>query len=348
MTTEDRKKTDDLYLSRCFALAKLGGRKTLSNPNVGCVIVYKDRIIGEGFHRSFGAPHAEVDAIKSVDEKDFPLLKHAAMYVSLEPCSHYGKTPPCAELIVHHQIPEVVIGAIDPNPKVAGKGVQYLRNHGVTVTVHNSPIAENIIGKFRKNLQQKPYVILKWAQSKDRFIGRKDEQIWLSHPHTSILTHSLRSQVDGIAIGKNTWLTDKPQLTDRYFQNHFQPIKIIFDRNNKVAPTLMNYNRDEKIIVVNEDFMKEMDQVRFLKCGNTNDLDQVLKSLYQHGIHSILVEGGAKLLQHFIEQNAWDEARIIHTNVKLETGIKAPNISGKIHKVWHVGPDKIVQIFPTI
>lgn len=329
-------------MKRCFVLAQKGGRDTLSNPNVGCVIVHKNRIIGEGYHKFYGGPHAEIEALNSVSSDDIKLLPQATLYVSLEPCSHFGKTPPCVHKIVASQIPEVVIGCLDPNPVVAGNGVKYLQAHGVKVRFSNTDEAKYIIRKFTINLQRKPYITLKWAQSADGFIGRQDQKVWLSAPQTSILTHYWRSQSDAIAIGKNTFLTDRPQLTDRYHQIDFQPRRILFDTNLSCIKELTE-STESSYIILNE----KLDSVRGPhKCIKVDmkNLQKIMTILFQLGITSIIIEGGALLLNSFIKQNIWHEAIIIKTAKDLSNGIKAPLLSGVRSMQYQVGTDTVYQI----
>lgn len=330
-------------MERCFALAEKAGRNTRTNPKVGCVIVYQSRVIGEGYHKCYGGPHAEIEALASITSEDMPLLHHSTMYVSLEPCSHFGKTPPCAHKIVEMHIPEVVIGCLDPNPLVAGNGVNFLESHGVKVRFSNTEAAENIIRKFVKNLHGKPYITLKWAQSVDGFMGRPNEQVWISSQETSVLTHFWRSQTDAIAVGKNTFLTDRPQLTDRIHQNDHQPIKILFDSTLSCKPILEEMTTHQYIIINTVDQRNEGAHT-YIKADIQN-LNEITDILFRMGITSIIIEGGAKLLSSFIRQNMWDEATIITTNIRLVTGIKAPLLTGKAVKKWRVGNDIIHQIY---
>ena len=327
----------ETYIRRCFQLARKGEGFVAPNPMVGAVIVHNNTIIGEGYHRKYGEAHAETHAIKAV--KNASLLPKSTLYVSLEPCSHYGKTPPCAELIVAHRIPRVVVAVADPNPKVSGKGIQMLRDSGVEVVVGVlEDEARRLIKRFFVNhILRRPYVVLKWAQSSDGFIDRERASfeelppVCLSNNITQVLAHKLRTEVQAILVGTRTALMDNPQLTARkWFGTN--PTRIVIDKDNKLPPDLVIFNvaaptfvfsasdpndsqRKENVTHISIDFAK-------------NVVEQILQHLFDRNIVSLLVEGGAKTLSSFIEKNVWDEAFIEIADTPLLSGVKSPNIKG--------------------
>ena len=278
-------------MRRCLQLASYGRGFTAPNPLVGSIIVHQDRIIGEGFHRKWGEAHAEVNAIRSVKETE--LLSESTLYVNLEPCSHHGKTPPCAELIIAKRIPRVIIGMSDPFPSVAGKGIKMLKEAGIEVkcgVLENECVWLN--RRFIRFVQdQRPYVILKWAQSSDGFIDRLrtkgdgQKAVRFSTDFTQILVHKLRAEESAIVVGKRTEELDQPSLNVRFWAGN-----------------------DPKRIYLN----------------SMEPLEKQLHNLYNKGIQSLIVEGGAMLLHSFIEKNLWDEARVEIANIRLSEGIKAP------------------------
>ncbi|MBK9737743.1 MAG: bifunctional diaminohydroxyphosphoribosylaminopyrimidine deaminase/5-amino-6-(5-phosphoribosylamino)uracil reductase RibD [Saprospiraceae bacterium] len=335
---------DMKYMERCFELAVKGGKYTKSNPLVGCVIVYNSRIIGEGYHERYGGKHAEINALENVPPELRHLIAKSTLYVSLEPCCHLGKTPPCAQKIIDVGIKKVVIGCSDPNPIVNGKGIQYLKLAGLHVV---NPFCEEraleIISKFRRNLSKLPYVILKWAVSSDHFIGKKGEKIWLSDPATSVLTHKWRTEVDGIMVGKTTALVDNPELTARFYKGE-NPVRVILDGNLTLPQDLVIYKDNWPTWTINllED-TQNVDKIK-IKLPQMDDLKSILESLYLRGLHSIIIEGGATLLQNFIDLNLWNEARIIQTTKILHQGIKGPQLTGKLIKTCESASDKILFI----
>ncbi len=340
---------DKDYLIRCIELAKLGRKEVRPNPHVGSVIVYNSRIIGEGYHQTHGGPHAEVNAINSVAEEDKQFLTQSTMYVSLEPCCHFGITPPCTNLIIKNKIPRVCIAEIDPTQKVNSKGIDQLKANGIEVDVipipHNNTIAE-----FRVNqLKKRPFVQLKFAKSKDNFIGQKDCQVWLSNDASSIFTHKLRSYTDGILIGTNTALVDNPALTLRHHRGK-QPLRIVLDREGKIplSQTLLADSLPCLIFTATkrniENKVKNQIVVDF---SSENIIETILKKLFDMGIYHLMVEGGVSLLKSFVSAGLWDEAVVINTPKTLETGIKAVNINGQIKSSHRIDKD-IIQIIQNI
>ncbi|SFZ92180.1 diaminohydroxyphosphoribosylaminopyrimidine deaminase / 5-amino-6-(5-phosphoribosylamino)uracil reductase [Flaviramulus basaltis] len=315
--------THETYIKRCIEIAKNGLGNTRPNPMVGSVIVHNNKIIGEGYTSKYGGNHAEVNAINSVVNKN--LLKEATLYVTLEPCSHYGKTPPCSDLIISHQIPNVVIGCIDDNEKVAGKGIEKLKKAGCNVTVG---VLENECKNHHKRFftyfnKKRPYIILKWAETTDGFIApiTKNEKkpVWITNEYSRQLVHKWRAEEQAILVGTNTVTEDNPSLTTRDWFGE-NPIRIVIDREKKLTKDYAVFNNNSKTITITS---KDID---FSK----NIAEQTCTILFENNINSIIIEGGAKTLQTFINENLWDEARIFTGTVSFKNGIKAPNFSGEL------------------
>lgn len=324
---------DEKYISRCLELARNGLCTTPPNPMVGAVIVCKNRIIGEGYHVHYGQAHAEVNAIRSVKEKDIPLLKEATLYVNLEPCSHYGKTPPCTDLIIEKGIPHVVVGCLDPFPLIAGKGIKKLRDTGINVTV--GVLEEKCHQLNRKfitfNINKRPYIILKWAESSNRFIGKKKDNnkpIMLSSNLTQMLVHKKRSENSAILVGRRTALMDNPSLTTRAWYGK-NPVRIILDKDLTLPLTTHIYDgKAYTIIFTSKTTDKKVSDTEFIQLNfSSNILPQIMDVLYDKKLQSLLVEGGRELLQSFIDSNLWDEAFVEESPITLNDGIKAPNIN---------------------
>ena len=321
---------EEKYMRRCIELAKNGLCNVAPNPMVGAVIVCDGCIIGEGYHVRCGEAHAEVNAIRSV--KDESLLKRSTIYVSLEPCSHYGKTPPCADLIIEKQIPRIVIGCRDPFSKVAGRGIQKLQNAGREVIV--GVLEEECLHLIRRfitfNTLRRPFITLKWAESADRFIDieRIDgNPVLLSSPLTSMLVHKKRAENTAIMVGRRTALLDNPSLTVRNWYGR-NPIRIVLDCNLSLPNDLQIFNGEVPTLVFTEKEHPEEKSVSYITIDFAhNPLNQIMKELYQRNIQSLLVEGGSQLLQSFIDNELWDEAYIEKCPKRLYSGVKAPEIS---------------------
>ena len=338
--------SDSLYIRRCFQLARKGKGFVQPNPMVGAVIVHNDKIIGEGYHRKYGEAHAEVNAINSI--KDISLLSKSTLYVSLEPCSHHGKTPPCAELIIEKKIPRVVIATADPNPKVSGKGIQMLRDNGIEVIVG---VLENEARELNKpffvnQTLRRPYIILKWAQSSDGFIDIErtslDEKppARISNNITTVLSHKLRTEVQAILVGTRTALLDNPQLTARKWFGK-NPTRIVIDKENKLPPDLAIFDTAAPTIVfssvVPDNSQKKENLTHISIDFAKNAVEQISDHLFSLNIYSLLVEGGTKTLSSFIENNLWDEAFIEISDKPLFSGVVSPDIQGvktEISKVF--------------
>ncbi|HBF88012.1 MAG TPA: bifunctional diaminohydroxyphosphoribosylaminopyrimidine deaminase/5-amino-6-(5-phosphoribosylamino)uracil reductase RibD [Bacteroidales bacterium] len=320
------------YIKRCLELAQFGAGNTSPNPMVGSVIVHHDKIIGEGWHQKAGEPHAEVNAINSV--KDKSLLKESTLYVSLEPCSHYGKTPPCADLIVSYNIPKVVICNIDPHEKVAGKGIHRMKNAGIEIV---SGILENEGEELNKRFftfhrKKRPYIILKWAQTIDGLIdsdNKSGKGEWISNQYSKVLVHKWRSEEDAIMIGTNTAMKDNPMLNVREW-NGKNPIRIVLDKTLRLPKNLNVFDSSIETIVFTEKENPDSKNLRYIKIKFDNNLlNNILHNLVELNIQSIFVEGGGMLFSLFLKNNIWDEARIIIGDKKFRGGVKAPMIDPK-------------------
>ncbi|WP_299365837.1 bifunctional diaminohydroxyphosphoribosylaminopyrimidine deaminase/5-amino-6-(5-phosphoribosylamino)uracil reductase RibD [Winogradskyella sp.] len=310
------------YIKRCLQIGKNGLGTTRPNPMVGAVIVHNNQIIGEGFTSPYGESHAEVNAINAV--KDKSLLCKSTLYVTLEPCSHYGKTPPCSDLIIKHKIPKVVIGCIDDNPEVAGKGVAKLKASGchVVIGVLEEECKAHHKRFFTFHNKKRPYIILKWAESADGFIAPKTKSekkpVWITNIYSRQLVHKWRAEEQAILVGTNTVVEDNPSLTVRDWKGQ-NPTRVVLDSSSKLKKDFVVFNnQSETIRITNSD-------IDF----NRPIASQICKLLYERSINSIIIEGGAKTLQTFIDENLWDEARVFTGKVEFKEGVKAPRLNGK-------------------
>jgi diaminohydroxyphosphoribosylaminopyrimidine deaminase/5-amino-6-(5-phosphoribosylamino)uracil reductase len=322
-------------MQRCIELASNATGKVAPNPMVGAVLVNNGLIIGEGFHKAFGQAHAEVNAITSV--KDKTLLNNSTLYVNLEPCSHVGKTPPCSDYIIENGIPRVVIGTIDPNSVVSGKGIEKLRNHGVDVSVGILEAECKYLNRrfFTFHTQHRPYIILKWAQTKDGFMDKirnPNEPIgvnWISNPLSRVLVHKWRTQEQGILVGTKTVLQDNPKLNVRFWEGP-SPIRIVLDRNLRVHESASVLDNTSPTLVINEKKNEKHKKTEFCKIAFcNNELNLILKEVYNRQIVSIIVEGGKETLESFINQDLWDEARVFTGDKSFGKGISAPVLMQK-------------------
>lgn len=333
---------DEIYMKRCFQLAKCGIGHAAPNPMVGAVIVCDGEIIGEGYHRKCGGPHAEVNAVASVADKS--KLTRSTMYVSLEPCAHWGKTPPCAELIIKHRIPKVVICNVDPFPKVDGRGIQMLQNAGIEVQTGVLEDEGWHLNRrfFTFHSKRRPFIILKWAESADGFIaGKNGSPIAISTPESIRYVHKMRAEETGILVGTQTALNDNPSLTVRHWAGE-NPTRVVLDRNLVVPVGNKCFSSDAPTILITEkaDNGKYPTNVKVVSLPFDEkgvDLDALMTCLYENNIQSLIVEGGAKTLQSFIDAGLWDEARV-EKNPRLHVydGVKSP--------VFNVSSDHIEEI----
>ena len=321
---------DEKYIRRCIQLAQNGLCTTAPNPMVGAVIVYNDRIIGEGYHIRSGEGHAEVNAIRSV--KDESLLSKATIYVSLEPCSHYGKTPPCADLIISKRIPRVVIGCVDPFPLVAGRGIRKLQEAGISVTVGVlEQECKELIRRFTTyNLKKRPYITLKWSESADGFIDiiRQDgKPVILSTPLTALHAHKLRAENQAILVGRKTALLDNPSLSTRHWYGR-HPLRLVIDKDLSLPSGLHLFDGSLPTVVFTSRQKESSNNLEYRQLDFTQDiLPQIMQVLYEKKIQTLLVEGGSQLLQSFLSSGLWDEAYVEHSRTVLKEGVAAPSIS---------------------
>lgn len=322
---------DEKYMNRCLELAKNGLPFAMPNPSVGAVIVYKNKIIGEGFTSPYGGSHAEVNAINSV--KDKSLLSKSTIYVSLEPCSHFGKTPPCCDLILKYKIPNIVIGIQDSNEKVCGKSIQKLKENGknVRVGILENECYQSNIRFFTFHSKKRPYIILKWAESSDGFLSpkTKNEQksVWITNTYSRQMVHKWRSEEQAILVGTTTVLDDNPKLNVRDWNGN-NPVRIVIDKSGKINEKHHVKDNSIKTIYITEkedEISKEnciFESVKF----NERLPFYITEILYKHGIQSVIIEGGSKTLQTFIDAKLWDEARVFKGNSPIIEGTKAPKL----------------------
>jgi len=339
--------TDEMFMKRCIELAINGMGHVAPNPMVGCVIVYEGKIIGEGYHREFGGAHAEVNAINAVKEKH--KLKKSTLYVNLEPCSHYGKTPPCADLIIKHKIPRVVIAHTDIHKLVSGKGIEKLSNAGCEVTT-NVLAKEALFLNRRFNIyhtKKRPYLILKWAQTTDGFIDidrNNDTPVkptWITSERTRIIVHKWRTEESAIIVGTNTALKDNPSLTARAWTGK-NPLRIVIDEHNRLPKNLNIFNNEAPTLIFNASKNAEQENLEFIIADFEKDLlEHILNVLCQKQIISLIVEGGTQLIQSFIDNNLWDEARIFTGDTKFLSGVKAPSLENNKKETFYIGTDTL-------
>ncbi len=333
----------EAYIRRCFSLALEGAGHVSPNPMVGAVLVYQDRVIGEGYHAQYGQAHAEVNCIESVTEKDKHLIEQSVLYVSLEPCSHYGKTPPCTDLIIRHHIKKVVVGCKDISAKVNGKGIETLRVQGIEVVEHILEQQAIELNKrfFTFHQRQRPYIILKWAQSKEGFIGSLNERILLSDTITNQLVHQWRAEEDALWVGFNTARIDNPQLNVRYAEGK-NPVRIVYDRRLELDEQSHLFDQSQPTLLFNTFLDVDGINRQLIKVDDGSAIPDILAALNDRQILSVLVEGGQGLLQQLIDLNLWDEARMIQTATSLSKGVPAPVLKNHHEAAQHdSGTDRI-------
>ncbi|WP_231555152.1 bifunctional diaminohydroxyphosphoribosylaminopyrimidine deaminase/5-amino-6-(5-phosphoribosylamino)uracil reductase RibD [Cellulophaga sp. Hel_I_12] len=346
-------KIHEFYILRCIQIAKNGLGTTAPNPMVGAVIVYNNSIIGEGFTSTYGGSHAEVNAINSV--KDKSLLKKSTLYVTLEPCAHFGKTPPCADLIVQSEIPIVIIGLLDPYDEVAGKGIEKLKNAGCTVI---TGVLEEECREHHKRFltfqeKKRPYIVLKWAETEDGFIApdkkyrKNTEPFWITNDYSKQLVHKWRTEEQSILVGTTTVLEDNPQLNARLW-NGKNPIRIVLDKSLKIDSSFHVLDGSIRTMV----FTAEKDTKAYITGVEYHQIDfsknvasQVCEKLYQEKILSVFIEGGTKTIQSFIDENLWDEARIFTGPKRFHSGTRAPQIKGRVNSKISLEKDQLTLLF---
>ena len=336
-------------MARCLELARLGAGAVAPNPLVGAVLVHQDRIIGEGYHQRYGSAHAEVNCVQQVSAELRHLIPESTLYVSLEPCAHQGKTPPCTDLIVRENISRVVIGCRDPFPGVNGRGIERLRNAGVAVVcgILEKECVELNRRFFTSFEQGRPYVVLKWAQSADEFIaGKNFTPVAISNAVTNRLVHRWRSEEAAILVGTQTALSDNPALSNRYWTGA-QPLRLVIDKNLSLPSTARLLDNSLPTCVFNARKDAVASNIRFvqLEFGAGSILPRLLGFLHQQQIRSVLVEGGARLHNSFLEENLWDEARVITaTDCILGEGVEAPKmVSGRETESYRLMSDRITH-----
>ena len=331
----------EFYINRCIELAKKATGKTYPNPLVGAVIVHNNQIIGEGYHQKAGQPHAEINAINSV--KNPELLPESTIYVSLEPCAHFGKTPPCSLKLKEIGFKKVVIGAMDSHDKVNGKGKKILMDAGIETI---SGILEEECRELNKRFftvheKKRPFIILKWAESKDGFIDKDFKPTKISNELASQFVHQIRSEEHAILVGTQTALTDNPSLTTRLVEGR-NPVRILIDFDLKVPQDFKIYNDEAPTLVFNQEKEADEGNVKFIKISKENFLEELIQKLIENQIQSVLVEGGSRTLQTFINANLWDETIIIkNEDLLLENGTKAPKFSGNLTEEKNFRDNKI-------
>jgi len=340
---------DKQWISRCFTLAQRGIGYVSPNPPVGAVLVHQGRLLSEGYHSHFGGPHAEVEAIKNVPADQRHLIPDATLYVSLEPCCIHGKTPPCTDLILREGIRDVRISTLDPNPKIAGKGIDILRSKGVKVTTGIlEEEGREILNSFRTNiLYHRPYIILKWAQSKDLFIGKSDQRVLISHPNTTTWSHSLRATADAIMVGARTVMIDNPKLTTRDAPGK-SPHRVIYDPGGKLKNEYQVFENDGCRIfyfsITENPGIDAQHISKHLLEENQSHVQQIINVLFAQQTGILLIEGGSFLLSLFIKDNLWDEAWVIRSTHPLQEGVKAPIVKGKLIREMKSATDTIIGI----
>ena len=322
--------SDELFMQRALDLALLSRGSVSPNPLVGCVIVHNNVIIGEGRHEKYGEAHAEVNAVASV--KDTSLLKNSTVYVNLEPCSHFGKTPPCADLLIQHKVKKVVIANVDPNPLVSGKGIKKLKDAGIDVTTGIlQSVGRELNKRFLTSMEKKrPYIILKWAETADGFIARENfDSKWISNEHSRQLVHKWRSEEDAILVGTGTAQHDNPSLTVRDWAGR-NPVRVVIDRHGRLSQTLNLFDGQQKTICYTTTGNESKPNLDFVKLSESAFQNELVIDLFKRNIQSVIIEGGATTLQQFINNNLWDEARIFTSDQEFIAGIPAPQFHGNL------------------
>lgn len=336
----------DAYMRRCFDLARFGKGKTSPNPTVGSIVVHDHRIIGEGYHKSFGQAHAEDVAIHHVLEHHSDLLKESTIFISLEPCFHHGHTPPCVDLILKHKIPRVVISCIDPDPRVAGKSIKKLKDQGIEV-ITDILVGEgqNLIKHFATRIYKKrPYITLKVALDKNGNIGSVGKSIWMSNSLSKIYVHRIRAFTDAIMVGANTVHVDNPLLNNRLFYGN-SPLKVLFDRDLTIP---LNSNlfstAPPTLVYTNKSFdTSKYSLIKYIQIDdNQSHITQIVSDLHHRGVNHLMVEGGSKLLNTFIEEAYWDEVILIKTNREItDQPIPFPPFDGMMIDAFSLGNNRV-------
>ena len=321
---------DEIYMRRCIELAQRGRGRNAPNPKVGALVVYRDRILGEGWHQQYGQAHAEVNALHSIKEEDKHLIRRSTIYVTLEPCFHHGKTPPCVDLILRERIPRVVIACLDPFGKVDGNSIQKLKAQGVEVKINVlQQEVEWLTRRFFTSCKaQRPYIILKYAQTSDGFIGQEGKEIKITNAILKRLVHKWRGEEAAILVGTTTALVDNPALTTRVYSGP-NPVRVVIDKQLRLPKRLQLFDQQTKTMVftAQEQLPASSEQLIYISLrDDTHFLAQLVRKLHECRIQSLIVEGGAKLLQSFIDERLWDEARVLTVPSTLGSGLVAPQL----------------------
>ncbi|MEJ7559417.1 MAG: bifunctional diaminohydroxyphosphoribosylaminopyrimidine deaminase/5-amino-6-(5-phosphoribosylamino)uracil reductase RibD [Pedobacter sp.] len=341
--------TDEQYMQRCLEIAEMGMGQVSPNPMVGCVIVHQDKIIAEGYHKKFGEAHAEVNAIQAVldnhPEDALSLLSDSTVYVNLEPCAHFGKTPPCADLLVKHRVKKVVIGNRDPFLDVNGKGIEKLEAAGIEVVSGVLEAQCTALNRrfFTRVTEQRPYLILKWAETANGYFAPKNTlQEWISGPLAKKLVHKWRTEEDAILIGKYTAINDNPQLSAREWEGK-SPIRIVIDKELQVPIDHNVFSGSSKTIIFNEVKTVVNENIHYIQMEDMQYYlpQKIAFQLYLMDIQSVIIEGGANLLSQFITAGLWDEARVFTSATSWQEGVFAPNIRGIVEAQFKVGMDRL-------
>jgi len=329
-----------LYMRRALELAEWGRGYVSPNPKVGCVIVHQDRIIGEGWHRAYGGPHAEVHAINSVENQS--LLPESTVYVTLEPCAHWGKTPPCANLLEEKKVKKVIIAAVDSNPLVGGKGIEILKNAGIAV--ETGVLEEKARWQNRRFFtqieKQRPYVILKWAQTEDGLVARENfDSKWISNAQSRQLVHKWRAEEDAILVGKNTAAYDNPRLDVRDWVGK-NPIRVVLDSHLGLPKNLNLFDQSIPTLIFNTVKSETIENLEWIRLSEINP-KVILKELHSRKIQSLIVEGGSQVLSQFIESGLWDEARVFTAPTRFDRGIAAPTLNQNPSETLSIDTDRL-------
>lgn len=337
---------DELFMQRAFDLAQLSRGMVSPNPLVGCVIVYNNIIIGEGRHEKYGQPHAEVNAVAAV--KDQSLLKDSTVYVNLEPCAHFGKTPPCADLLVRHKVKKVVISNVDTNPLVGGKGIEKLKAAGIEVVTGILEAEGQELNKrfFTFMEKKRPYIILKWAETADGFIARKNfDSKWISNEHSRQLVHKWRTEEDAVLVGTSTALYDNPALTVRDWKGR-NPVRIVIDRHGRLPQTLTLFDGQQQTLCYTIAKSQTGTNLEFIQLPENEFLQALMRDLHKRNIQSVIIEGGATTLQQLINNRQWDEARVFTSDQNFDSGISAPQFNGNLSHRESVLNDTLTYFTP--
>lgn len=345
--TADQAHIDQRFMQRALQLAVAGRGSVSPNPMVGCVIVYDGHIIGEGYHKQYGGPHAEVNAIHDVADES--LLAKSTAYVTLEPCSHTGKTPPCADLLIQKKIKRVVVANLDTNPLVTGNGIKKLRDAGIEVVTGILDTEGRALNKrfFTFMEKQRPYIILKWAQTADGFVARENfDSKWISSAYSRQLVHRWRAEEDAILVGSRTAFHDNPQLNVRDWSGR-NPVRIVIDWYLKLSEKLHLFDGSQRTICYNVLKHEERHNLQLMRMDEDNFLQNLLHDLYKQKIQSVIIEGGANTLNQFIELDLWDEARVFTSSThSFGKGIAAPTVKGSLIKTELIDSDMLSVYLP--